>query len=147
MMLSCRSVLITLIAFSVLGLGGCPKAGYRGVVTAHIYPQPVDSVRSALLGLGGFEGPKPVRGATPNCGYYVRRLARLPSEIGVVECYGPTEASETGWGYWVSLSTWPGRDPGVREEIDKLIEEIRQVIQARVGDAKVTKETKPVALE
>jgi hypothetical protein len=57
------------------------------------------------------------------------------------------EASETGWGYGVWVTTWhEGRHPEVRAEIDELVENIAGLIEARVPDAKVSKGAGRIAM-
>ena len=146
-----KGSLFILIMVLSLNLGGCPwlspRAGYAVRVTAHIPPQPVDSLRMAWLGLGGFEGPRQMRGTDPNCSYYLKRLPLSGVVASAYDCYGPTDDSMTGWGYKVSVSVMAHEDrPEVRAEIEALGEEIRKAIQAQVGDARVTKKSGPIFL-
>ncbi len=130
-----------------LGLLGCPKTGYMGGIEAYISQHQVAPIRAAWLKLGGFEGPKEVKGGAPNCSYYTKRLTRSSVSVAVDECYEWIETSQRGWIYRVSVYTWgEARRPDVRAEIEELVEQIRRAIQAQVPDAKVTKGAGAVAM-
>jgi hypothetical protein len=138
----CTTKLSTFIVVLLAGLvlSGCPKPGYMGVVDAYVSQQQVDRIRTAWLGLGGFEGPRHIEGGNPNCSSYVKRLSPSNTSVSVNDCQEP-------WGYRVTVLTWQdGRRPEVKAEVDALVEEIRRVIQAQAPDAKVMKGQLAVAM-
>ena len=123
----------------IVGCDIYPNA-YMGGVRAHIPDQPVNALREAVLSIGGFEPVKEVQGGDPRCRYYHKRLVRSGVPVSVSECAGPTAESRTGWSYSFTVHTLTeGNRPEIRGEIDQLLENIRSVIQERVGDAKVNK--------
>jgi len=116
--------------------------GYGGKVVAQITPQNVDSIDAAVLALGDFEGPREIEGGDPRRKYYTKQLSKRNVQVSFSLYAGPLNESATGWGYAVYVMNWDqGRDEKVRAEIDLLLERARAIIQAHVGDAKVTVET------
>jgi hypothetical protein len=146
-----RALWLALLVASLI-LEGCPlrwftKEGYGGIVVAHLPPQPTDALRAAVRQLPGLQGPKRrVQGGNPRCGYYDKRLERTRVLVGISECDGPTNLSETGWAYSVDVNTTTRHDPAVRAEVDALLAEIRNAILPHVGTAKVTVRAEPFSL-
>jgi hypothetical protein len=80
-----------------------------------------------------------MRDANPNCEYYALASQRLNNQqIGITECFGATNSSETGWGYWVSVFSGERNSPEVQKEVTRLLEAVRKTLQAELGDTKVT---------
>jgi len=143
-------LVIGLVLIIAASCGGCFQSGpcffhcnYIGSVIAHIPPQPVDSLHAALEGMGGLDGPwaTKIMDDGRNCRFYNNRLLRSAALVSVTECFGPTQNSETGWGYSVDVNAGKENRDNVRKEVDELVERIRKVIKANVGNAKVTSET------
>jgi hypothetical protein len=148
-----RTFLCVSLILLIMSLKGCvlhlleEEKGYMATVTVHISPQPIDRLRTAVLAPGGFVDPQRIEGADPNCSYFQKTLSRSGVVVSVHDCYGRMLASETGWGYQVSVSTVDqGRRPEVRGEIDELANQIRKTLQAQVENAKVTKESRMIGV-
>jgi hypothetical protein len=122
-------VLLALIVF-----GGCPltRNGYLVSVRADIEPQPVESIRRAILTTGTFEGPIAVIATTlcVDARTYRTTLVKSRVSVHINDCYGTSTLSDTGWIYSVGVAA--GRD-GLREEVKAemqlLAETIRGAIQ------------------
>ena len=129
----------------IIACGGCLllERHYTGKVLAHISPQPVDSLHVALEGMGGLEGPWATKTMEDgrSCRFYNNRLLRSAALVSVTECFGPTQNSETGWGYSVFVNAGNENRDDVRQEVDELLARIQNTIKAKVGSAKVTLET------
>ena len=134
-----RLQVITGTFLCLLMLPGCTE-DYIGVVVAHLRPQPVDSIRRVLLASDDFKGSRRIHGNDnkPNCSYYAKRSKDLHFEIGMTECYGDTNRSDTGWGYWVIVTSGPWTRPEVEEEVKSTLRSIEATLKSVVGEAKVT---------
>jgi hypothetical protein len=119
---------------------GC-NDDYFGVVVAHIEPRPIDAIRRAVFTIDDFKYATRIkmRNANPDCEYYsLSSQTPKKQQIGITECFGVTNSSETGWGYWVSIISGERDSPEIQKEVTRLLEAIRKTVQVEVGDAKVT---------
>jgi hypothetical protein len=91
-----RSLFMALLCVHIFF--GCTN-DYFGIVVAHLEPQPVDVLRRNLLGMDELRNARQIvmKDADPSCTYYKLRPQTLTSEVAIIECFGPTKMSDTGW--------------------------------------------------
>jgi hypothetical protein len=137
------SVLVLLALLLAAVFAGCPRmpSGYFVNTTAQIHPQPIESIRHAVLAIGVFEPMVTQEGGVClDQKAYRKVLTESRIIVQVMDCYGRSNASETGWVYSVTISSYGSE--GLREEVIKemkmLGEEMREAIQRAAPSVKVT---------
>ena len=119
-------------------LGGCPRhvTGYLVSVTAHVQPQKVELLRTAVLATDRFQGPIKIQGPSlcSKQEYYRNTLQKTHLSVLVFDCYRASRFSETGWEYSVTISG----TPEAREEIETLAHLIRDALEKVAPSAKIS---------